>query len=47
MPENAKGNNKNNGDGVVIKLGDIVYRADGLRGSVNHPTHECGGLQKP
>lgn len=34
MPENAKGNNKNNGDGVVIKLGDIVYRADGLRGSV-------------
>lgn len=29
MPEN-----KNNGDGVVIKLGDIVYRADGLRGSV-------------
>ena len=26
--------NKNNGDGVVIKLGDIVYRADGLRGSV-------------
>lgn len=34
MPENAKGNNKNNGDGVVIKLGDIVYRADGLRGNV-------------
>ena len=34
MPENAKGTNKNNGDGVVIKLGDIVYRADGLRGSV-------------
>ena len=34
MPENTKGNNKNNGDGVIIKLGDIVYRADGLRGSV-------------